>query len=116
MNTQLARLRPYPFERLRELLAGAEPPRDLPPISLSIGEPRHTPPQFILDALTNSLASLGSYPSTAGLPEFRAAAASWATRRLGLPAGALTPDTMLLPVNGPREAPFVFVQAMADAT
>ena len=116
MNTQLARLQPYPFERLRALLAGVEPPRDLTHISLSIGEPRHTPPQFILDALTSNLASLGSYPSTAGLPEFRAAAARWLTVGLVCLRAHWTPDTMLLPVNGTREALFAFVQAMTDAS
>lgn len=39
MNPDLSRLHPYPFERLRQLLAGATPPADLAPINLSIGEP-----------------------------------------------------------------------------
>ncbi|MGH8178532.1 MAG: succinyldiaminopimelate transaminase [Steroidobacter sp.] len=115
MNPALARLRPYPFERLRVLLAGARPPIDFPHIALSIGEPRHTPPKFILDALTDNLASLGSYPASAGLPQFRAAVANWLTRRFGLPAGAMNPETMVLPANGTREALFAFVQAMTDA-
>ena len=114
MNPAIARLQPYPFERLRALLAGAETPRDLAPIALHIGEPRHAPPQFILDALTNNLAGLGSYPLAIGLPEFRAAVGAWLTRRFGLPAGALRPDDMVLPVNGTREALFAFVQAMTD--
>jgi N-succinyldiaminopimelate aminotransferase len=114
MNPALAKLRPYPFERLRELLAGAKPPAHLPHISLSIGEPRHTPPAFVLDALKQNLAGLGSYPLTAGLPQFRASAANWLTRRFKLPAGSLDPETMVLPVNGTREALFAFVQAMTD--
>jgi N-succinyldiaminopimelate aminotransferase len=114
MNPALAQLRPYPFERLRTLLAGAQPPAGLPHISLSIGEPRHTPPQFVLDALTRNLHHLGSYPPTAGAPEFRTAAAGWLTRRFGLPPGALNPETMVLPVNGTREALFAFVQAVTD--
>ena len=81
MNPALAQLRPYPFERLRALLAGARPPADLKHISLSIGEPRHSPPQFVLDALTANLAGYGSYPTTAGIPQLRAAAAAWLTRR-----------------------------------
>ncbi len=117
MNPAFSRLWPYPFERLRELLAGAQPPADLPHISLSIGEPRHAPPQFILDALTENLrASLGSYPATAGLPEFRSAVANWLTRRFSLPTGALDPDTMVLPANGTREALFAVVQALTDRT
>ena len=114
MNPALARLHPYPFERLRTLLAGAQPPANLAHISLSIGEPRHTPPLFIIEALTSNLATLGSYPSTLGLPQLRNAAASWLTRRFKLPAGAMNPETMVLPVNGTREALFAFVQAMTD--
>ena len=114
MNPALARLHPYPFERLRALLAGAQPPAGLAHISLSIGEPRHAPPPFIIEALTSNLATLGSYPSTLGLPQLRNAAAGWLTRRFKLPAGAMNPETMLLPVNGTREALFAFVQAMTD--
>lgn len=116
MNPSLARLQPYPFERLRLLLAGARPPAALPHISLSIGEPRHEPPPFVLQALTDNLATLGSYPATAGLPQLRAAVAAWLTRRFKLPAGSVNPDTMVLPVNGTREALFAFVQAAVDRT
>ena len=51
MNPRLARLRPYPFERLRVLLAGVEPP-ELKSIPMSIGEPKHAPPDFIARALS----------------------------------------------------------------
>ena len=60
MNPQLSRLRPYPFERLRTLLAGAAPPRALQHISLSIGEPRHAPPDVVLEAYTQNLSSHGA--------------------------------------------------------
>ena len=91
MNPALAQLRPYPFERLRALLAGAKPPAGLPHISMSIGEPRHSPPHFVLDALTANLAGYGSYPTTAGVPQLRAAAAAWLTRRFRLPQAPLIP-------------------------
>src|SRR5690606_16814403 len=83
---------------------------------LSIGEPRHAPPPFIVAALRDSLASLGSYPPTAGLPQFRAAAAGWLERRFTLPKDSVDPDAMVLPVNGTREALFAFVQAVVDPT
>jgi N-succinyldiaminopimelate aminotransferase len=114
MNPALAQLRPYPFERLRALLAGAQPPAGLPHISMSIGEPRHAPPRFVLDALTSNLAGYGSYPTTAGVPQLRAAAATWLMRRFRLPVGSIDPETMLIPVNGTREGLFAFVQAMVD--
>jgi N-succinyldiaminopimelate aminotransferase len=81
---------------------------------MSIGEPQHSPPAFVLDCLRDNLNRLGSYPATAGLPEFRAATARWLERRFGLQPGSVNPDTMVLPVNGTREALFSFVQAVVD--
>jgi len=114
MNPLLDRLHPYPFERLAALLADALPPPDRPHIALSIGEPRHAPPAFIGDALVGTLDRLAVYPKAAGLPELRAACAGWLERRFGLGAGAVDPDTMVLPVNGTREGLFSFVQAVLD--
>jgi len=114
MNPRLDSLLPYPFERLRQLLKGAQPPAGLPHISMSIGEPRHAPPPFILEALRAAMPSIGSYPLTLGIPELRAAAAGSLTRRYALPSGALDPEAMVLPVNGTREALFAFVQTIID--
>jgi N-succinyldiaminopimelate aminotransferase len=114
MNTALASLHPYPFERLRALLAGAQPPAHLPHISLSIGEPKHAPPSLVIQAMSTDLHTLGIYPSTLGLPEFREAAARWLTRRFRLPLGCVDHETMVLPVNGTREALFAFVQTVVD--
>jgi N-succinyldiaminopimelate aminotransferase len=116
MNPALGQLRPYPFERLRALLAGAQPPALLPHISMSIGEPRHEPPPFVLQALTAHQSGYGSYPTTAGIPQLRAAAAAWLTRRFQLAPGAVDPETMVIPVNGTREGLFAFVQAMVDVS
>jgi N-succinyldiaminopimelate aminotransferase len=117
MNPRLDRLQPYPFERLRTLLAGAAPPPGLSHIPLSIGEPRHAPPAFIGAALVGALAaSLGSYPVALGLPELRLAIARWLERRFLLGAGAVDHERMVLPVNGTREALFAFVQAVVDTT
>ncbi len=115
MNPALDRLHPYPFERLQELTAGQRPPAHLRHIGLSIGEPRHAPPAFIVQALTEALAGLGSYPSTAGIPELRTAAARWLERRYGLPSGCIDPDSAVLPVSGTREGLFSFVQTAIDA-
>ncbi|HZF26969.1 MAG TPA: succinyldiaminopimelate transaminase [Steroidobacteraceae bacterium] len=114
MNPRLASLHPYPFERLRRLISGIQPPANLSPIALWIGEPRHTPPPFLIDALTSALGTLGQYPAALGLPELRLAAAQWLERRFELPAACVDPQTMLLPVSGTREALFSFVQATID--
>jgi N-succinyldiaminopimelate aminotransferase len=113
MHPGLTRLQPYPFERLARLLSGATPPSGTSHIALSIGEPRHAPPRFVLEALTEALDALGSYPATAGIPEFRRACANWLDRRYAL-GGSVDPETMVLPVNGTREALFAFAQAVID--
>jgi N-succinyldiaminopimelate aminotransferase len=116
MNPALARLHAYPFERLNVLLAGAAPPPELAPIPMSIGEPKHEPPPFVLAALAASLQQLGSYPATRGLPALRAAMAAAIGRRFLEAGSALDPETMVLPLNGTREGLFALVQAVADPT
>lgn len=113
MNANLARLRPYPFERLRALLDGAKPDPAFEPISLHIGEPKHPTPEFIKQALIKALPELAQYPATAGHPALREAIASWLCRRYGLPA--VDPAAQVLPVNGSREALFAIAQLVVEA-
>jgi len=114
MNPLLERLQTYPFEKLARLKAGVAPPAHLRHIAMSIGEPQHAPPAFVLDALREGVTRLGSYPPTIGSPELRTAAARWLERRFALPRGIVDPATMVLPVNGTREALFSLVQAAVD--
>jgi len=114
MNDALNLLQPYPFEKLRALLAGAQPPADKRPIALSIGEPKHRSPEFVARALADNLEQLAVYPTTLGLPALREAIAGWAERRFGLAAGAVDPGRQVLPVNGTREALFSFTQAVVN--
>ena len=116
MNPRLERLHAYPFERLARLKAGITPPQALAHIAMSIGEPQHAPPPFVLETLRRSLDRLGSYPATAGLPELRAACANWLRRRFALPEHSVNPETAVLPVNGTREALFALVQTVVDAS
>ena len=113
MNPRLEQLHPYPFQKLRELFAGATPNPGLAPINLSIGEPKHPTPQFIKDALVAGLAGLSNYPITQGSDALRASIAAWAVRRYGV---KLDPATEVLPVNGSREALFAFAQASVDSS
>src|SRR3954469_12419108 len=103
MNPGFERLAAYPFERLAALKQGLVPPAQLPHIPLSIGEPRHAPPAFVIDELRRHLDALDSYPATRGLPELRSAAARWACRRFALGVDAVDPETQVLPVHGTRE-------------
>jgi len=111
VNGRLERLAAYPFERLARLKAGITPPASLPHIAMSIGEPKHAPPAFVLDALRDNLHKVDSYPVTAGLAEMRTACAAWLQRRFQVKVSA---ETMVLPVNGTREALFSFVQSVVD--
>src|SRR5688572_23156755 len=115
MNPRLDLLHTYPFEKLARLKAGIEPPKDLPHIAMSIGEPQHEPPGFVLETLRQNLHRLGSYPATLGLIELRSSVARWLERRFGLGADKVNPETMVLPVNGTREALFAFVQSVVGA-
>ena len=114
MNPHLDKLHPYPFEKLRQLFAGIVPNPAYCAISLGIGEPKHPTPAFIEKALTHAVAGLANYPSTVGAEPLRAAIASWLERRYGIPA--LDPASMVLPVNGSREALFAIAQCMIDAS
>jgi N-succinyldiaminopimelate aminotransferase len=112
VNPLLARLQPYPFERLRALIAAAPADPKLRPIDLSIGEPKHPTPQFIKEVLVSALDGLASYPRTIGSTELRTAISQWLARRYGIPP----PDaeTQILPINGSREALFAFAQTVVD--
>jgi len=115
MNPLLGRLHPYPFERLRALLAGVRPAAGYRPISLGIGEPRHPTPDFIIQAMHLAAAAnpsgLAAYPATLGEPGLRNAFAQWLRRRYSL---RLDPATQMLPVNGSREALFALAQTVID--
>ncbi|MBP9714546.1 MAG: succinyldiaminopimelate transaminase [Sterolibacterium sp.] len=113
MNPELARLQPYPFEKLRRLFAESPPQTcTRKEIKLSIGEPQHATPAFIQRALTDNLHGLAAYPSTQGSEALRAGMAEWIARRYQIPA----PDaaSQVLPVNGSREALFAFAQTVID--
>ncbi|MBE0510212.1 MAG: succinyldiaminopimelate transaminase [Chromatiales bacterium] len=113
MNPDLDRLQPYPFEKLAQLKAGVTPPEKTA-IALSIGEPKHQPPAFVLETLITHLHGLGNYPITKGRVELREAIASWLGRRFALPQGSLDAERHVLPVAGTREALFAFAQAVID--
>jgi len=119
MNPDLQSLQPYPFEKLKTLLADATAPEAMPAINLSVGEPKHAPPQLVIDTLIAHISGieqnsgLSVYPATKGIPELRQAIAQWLSRRFKLKARP-NPQRHILPVNGTREALFAFAQAVID--
>lgn len=113
MNPRLSLLQPYPFERLKGLMAGVTPNPAYRPISLGIGEPKHATPSFIQQSISDHLQGLAAYPATIGELSLRQACASWVHQRYDL---TLDPATQILPVCGTREALFSLTQAVVDPT
>ena len=113
MNPLLFQLQPYPFERLKQLFAGVQPPAQFQAISLGMGEPRHTTPAFIKDALCANTGGMASYPATAGDLALRTALTGWLFKRYAIDLDAVS---QVLPVNGSREALFAFAQTIIDTT
>ena len=112
MNPYLEKLQPYPFERLRALLAGVEHRDGLAHIPLSLGEPKHPPPDFVVKALMQEqqlAAQLATYPATKGTEALREAICGWLQRRFEV---SVNPSSGVLPVYGTREALFSVAQAL----
>ncbi|MDO9126704.1 MAG: aminotransferase class I/II-fold pyridoxal phosphate-dependent enzyme [Parvibaculum sp.] len=102
-----------PFPRLNALIEGIEPGK--PPLVMSLGEPQHAFPPFVMEEIARNAPLFGKYPPIIGTTEFRNAAAGWLGRRYGIEAAvgkglALDPDLQILPVNGTREALFSIAQ------
>lgn len=101
---------PYPFEELdRQRAAALEAGREL--IDFGVGDPRETTPRFIREALKDAVGPVSSYPRAAGLPELRAAIASWIQRRYGV---AVDARAQILPILGAKELVFSLAQAVLD--
>ena len=108
MNPRLETLLPYPFERLAALKQGITPQTSQAHIALSIGEPKHEPPDFVVSRLaeqTQLRKDLATYPLTRGSLELRQSIAEWVGRRFGT---SISAETEVLPVAGTREALFSF--------
>ena len=119
MNPGLEKLHPYPFEKLTQLkqtiVQETSVIADKAHIDLSIGEPKHATPELILDELRKQLPKAASYPTTRGIDELRETIADWLVKRFNLPAGSITAEQNVLPVNGTREALFAFAQCIINS-
>ena len=114
MNAGLNKLHPYPFEKLAQLKQNISSPDNKSPIDLSIGEPKHATPEFILDEIKKHLNKAAIYPTTRGSVELRQAITDWLIKRFHLSKNSLNADNHVLPVNGTREAIFAFAQCIID--
>ena len=114
MNKDLSLLQRYPFEKLAELKRDLQPPPGLDHISLSIGEPRHPAPHFVIESLIAHLHQLSTYPSTQGQQALREAIAAWLSARFAIRPDDVDPAAHVLPVSGTREALFAIAQCLID--
>ena len=114
MNNDLSQLHPYPFEKLAKLKKNLAPPKALAHIALSIGEPQHPAPQFVIECLIAHMHQLSSYPSTRGTAALRESIAGWLSQRFSIKF--IDPENQVLPVNGTREALFAIAQCIIDRT
>ncbi len=96
----------YPFEKLNQLLENVTPNSDYAPLSLTIGEPQFSTPQFILDALNNNASLLNKYPKTAGEAVLRNGMLTYLEKRFDLSLD----NTQIIPTFGTREVLFNFPQ------
>jgi len=110
LNPILDQLGAYPIaliqERARALAAAGSTV-----IDFSIGDPREPTPEFISAALRAAVPAVSQYPLTAGMPELRAAVASYLGRRFGV---SIDPATQVMPTSGSKEAIFSSPLAFID--
>lgn len=93
-----------PFARLAELLEGLEAGGEV--IDLTIGEPHHPMPDFLMRGLTDAQDLFGKYPPIRGTEEFRAAVADWLARRYPLLKTMDGAKLGIIPLSGTREGLF----------
>ncbi len=114
MKPEIAKLQAYPFQKLAQLKANSLPPDELRAVSLSIGEPQHPSPEFVLQILRDNESRYGGYPATRGLEELRQACAIWLQQRFMLTS--VNSDTQVLPLAGTREGLFSIAQCLIDSS
>lgn len=99
------------WPRLRALLDAHE--GGGPAVHMTIGEPKHAFPEWVVDEITRNAAGFNSYPPNEGSPELRQAITSWIARRYGVELDA---DTQVMALNGTREGLYNVVMALCPET
>ncbi len=91
-NDRLDTLTDYPFDRLRTLLRGLDPPSAGEPVLMHMGEPKHQPPALTAPIIAEHADEWRRYPPPSGTSEFRQTVVDWLNRRYDLPGEMLDPD------------------------
>ncbi len=88
----------YAFPRLRSLLGAYAPGGEA--MRMTIGEPGHDFPPWIMDIIAKHADGFGTYPVNEGMPGLRQAICDWVERRYSV---ALDPERNVMALNGTRE-------------
>lgn len=88
----------YAFPRLRSLLDAHAPGGEV--MHMTIGEPGHDFPRWIVDIIAENADGFGNYPVNEGTIGLRTAITDWVERRYGV---TLDPETQVMALNGTRE-------------
>ena len=100
----------YAFPRLRALLDAHAPGGEV--LHMSIGEPRHDWPAFVIETISREAAGFGKYPPNEGTPELLHAITDWLKRRFGVDL----PPAQVMALNGTREGLYNAVMALCPET
>lgn len=110
MNPLLRALKPYPMAELQARKAAlAKAGKTV--FDFGTGDPIEPTPSFIPEALRQAVPAVSQYPSVAGTPTLRQAAADYLGRRFGV---RVDPATQVLPSAGSKEAIFHLPLAFLD--
>ena len=97
----------YAFPRLRSLLDAHSPGGDV--LHMTIGEPKHAFPPWIVDIIAENAGEFGQYPVNEGTVELRRAICDWITRRYNM---VLDVETQVMALNGTREGLYNAMMAL----
>ena len=108
---RFSNLPPYAFPRLRALLDAHAPGGEV--VHMTIGEPKHAFPAWIVDVIAENAGGFGQYPVNDGMPALLEAIADWVARRYGV---TLDPATRVMALNGTREGLYNAMMALCPET
>ncbi|QGX99547.1 aminotransferase class I/II-fold pyridoxal phosphate-dependent enzyme [Roseovarius faecimaris] len=100
----------YAFPRLRSLLDAHAPGGEV--VHMTIGEPKHAFPPFVMDVIARHAEGFGQYPVNEGHEGLLAAICGWVQRRYGV---ELEPGQVMA-LNGTREGLYNAMMALCPET